>query len=116
MDVSVSGFSFHGQTFNFYLRDKIENWSIDFPPAKSLLDNGPKEHYFILLPLSRQSMDISERGFYYKLRHGRRVIENAFDIHAGRLQVLLSTAQFICREKFHRCLDEKGCAGELFQE
>ena len=81
------------------LRHKIEDGTIGFPESESLVDDGPKVHYFILgndafplklwlmKPYSRRGMDLNQRVFNYWLSRARRVVENAFGILTSHFQI-----------------------------
>ena len=88
------------QIFNHSdLRHKIEDSTISFPESESLVDDGPKENYFILgddafplklwfmKPYSRRGMDLNQRVFNYRPSQGRRVVENAFGILMSRFHI-----------------------------
>ena len=86
------------------LRQKIKDNTIGFPQPESLVDNGHPVEYFIMgddallqtwlmKPYSCRSMDLNERVFDYRLRCGRRVVENVLSILDSRFRVLQSTMQ-----------------------
>ena len=74
-----------------------------FPLAESLVEQAPQVEYFfiggdafplrtwLMKPLSCRSLDINELIFNYRLSHGRRMVENSFEILASRFWVLQST-------------------------
>ena len=107
VDYGAAGSSSDAQIFKHHLdlRHKIEDGTIGFPESESLVDDGPKVNYFILgdnafplklwlmKPYSRRGMDLNQRVFNYRLRQGRRVMENAFRILTSRFQIFQRAMQ-----------------------
>ena len=75
VDLGAAGSSSDAQIFKHAdLRHKIEDGTIGFPENESLVDDGPKVHYFILgddafplklwlmKPYSRRGMDLKKPG------------------------------------------------------
>ena len=83
----TSGLSSDSQIFIYGdLRQKIEDTTVGFPQAESLVDHGPHVEYIIvggdayplqtgmMKPFSHRSMDLNERVFNYQLNR-RRVLK-----------------------------------------
>ena len=81
------------------LRHKIEDGRIGFPDSESLGIGGPKVNFFILgddtfplklwlmRPYSSHSMDLKEMVFNYRIRRGRTVVENAFEMLTSHFRI-----------------------------
>ena len=85
VDLGIARSSSDAQIFKHSdLRYKIEDGTIGFPENESLVDDGPKVHYFILgdnafllklwlmMPYSRRGMDLNQTMFNYRLSRAKK--------------------------------------------
>ncbi|XP_783499.1 putative nuclease HARBI1 [Strongylocentrotus purpuratus] len=104
VDVGYEGSTSDAQLFNSCeLKQRLKSDTLGVPLPEPMTNDDVDTPYFfvadeafalrtwLMKPYARTAMARHERIYNYRLSRARRVVENAFGIHANRFQCLLTT-------------------------